>query len=233
MPAIICLTFFACKHTGQSGYNEITGATFSANGEFLWFLDRSVKGQLNLYSYELCTKKVSKGVAIPQSGQNPVTIISCPDKPGGICVATGKYIFACTNTKNKGGSPACEKLSIPLESGQLIQGAAAVIENQKPKWYFLVREGEYGWMLAGLFHDNEWVETARGIEGPFSPKTFWLAETDGDPEPEIWLEVYKTTVFYPEPENRPWLYDVTEDGFQKKWQGSRLQHPFTAIVPCP
>lgn len=54
-----------------------------------------------------------------------------------------------------------------------------------------------------------------------------IGDIDGDGISEISIGVYKTTIFHPVMDKRPFIYSFGEDGLQPKWRGSRLSRPFT------
>ena len=60
----------------------------------------------------------------------------------------------------------------------------------------------------------------------FKPWKILACELDGDPLPEIAVGVYKSTRFFPDPDNRLFIYDWTGKFLSPKWLGSRLALPF-------
>jgi len=64
----------------------------------------------------------------------------------------------------------------------------------------------------------------------FKPWKIAACELDGDPLPEIAVGVYKSTRFFPDPDNRLFIYDWTGKFLSPKWLGSRLALPFLDFV---
>lgn len=60
----------------------------------------------------------------------------------------------------------------------------------------------------------------------FNPWKIRVCQLDGDPEPEVAVGVYKSTRFYPQPDNRLFIYDWNGKSMYPKWLGSRLALPF-------
>ncbi len=56
-----------------------------------------------------------------------------------------------------------------------------------------------------------------------------ICEIDGDGYKEIFMGVYKTTVFYPEEENRPFFFSYKDKKLIKKWTGSKVRNPFIDV----
>lgn len=53
-----------------------------------------------------------------------------------------------------------------------------------------------------------------------------IGDIDGDGIDEISIGVYKTTIFHPVMDKRPFIYSYEDGEFYPKWRGSRLSRPF-------
>ncbi len=54
-----------------------------------------------------------------------------------------------------------------------------------------------------------------------------VCEVDGDGDKDIFIGVYKSTLYYPGMENRPFFFNFQDGKLVKKWTGSKVRQAFT------
>lgn len=89
-------------------------------------------------------------------------------------------------------------------------------------------DSPYGRTIAAykITPDGKTKRIYSDLDRGFNPWKTLICELDGDPEPEIAIGVFKSTRFFPEPDNRLFIYDWNGRFISPKWLGSRLALPF-------
>lgn len=74
-------------------------------------------------------------------------------------------------------------------------------------------------------NNSRYVRVFMDRDRGLNPWKVVMCELDGDAEPELALGVYKSTRFYPAPDNRLFIYDWNGKFIFPKWLGSRIALP--------